>query len=567
MQHLSPNLTVDLAQRSAAGPKPENQDAIGACLPEGRALATKGIALAIADGVSSSDLSKQASQIAVTGFLSDYYATPDTWSTPHAAQQVILSLNRYLWSQSQNSVFQGGYLTTFTALVLKGNTGFIFHVGDSRVYRLRGKELEQLTRDHVQTVDRETHYLSRALGSDMFVDIEMHSFEIYQEDIFLLTTDGIHNFLKPIFEEQTSPDILSSLFKHAIEQNSPDNLSAQVCKVIECGSSSQEDTVTTLSSLPFPPPLVSGQTLDGLTVKAILHESERSQVYLVEDDEGQQRVMKTPSPTYAEDIAYTERFVLESWIGQRILSPHVVKVMSPKQAPSFLYYLTRHIQGPTLSQLIEQSAPFEVNDAIELTEQIVRGLRAFHRKDTLHQDLKPGNVIVGKEGAVLIDFGSCWVAGITELSTPFMRDTILGTLDYSAPEYRIGTKRGIRSDQFSLGIILYEMLTKRKPYGEKFANALNAKHIQKLTYVPATKYNPLVPTWMDKAIEKAVNPRYDSRYSALSEFLLDLKRPNPNWIAPRDLPWIEKNPLRFWQTCAGLSWLITILTILMFWKN
>src|SRR5690606_6898846 len=159
-EQLQSALQIRFAQRSEAGNKPENQDTVGARLPEGSALTSKGIAIAIADGVSSSEAARQASQTAITGFLSDYYATPDTWRTGQSANRVLQSLNRYLWSQSQNSVRQEGYLTTFSLLILKGDKAFVFHVGDSRIYRLRQGSLERLTRDHCQQIDRHTTYLS-----------------------------------------------------------------------------------------------------------------------------------------------------------------------------------------------------------------------------------------------------------------------------------------------------------------------------------------------------------------------------------------------------------------------
>lgn len=569
MEHLKSILSIDLSQKSDAGVKPENQDTVGARITDGATLSSKGIAIAIADGVSSSQSAKQASQTAITGFLTDYYATPDTWSTDHSAKQVIHSLNRYLWSLGQNSVRQEGFLTTFSALVLKGETAFIFHVGDSRIFRLRGQTLELLTRDHSQRIDRNNTYLSRALGADPALEIDCHSFELQAGDLFILTTDGIHDpipysaFDTIIKELQDDLDALTAkLTQVALEYGSQDNLSVQACRVKTKGTAQQNDAVKALSQLPFPPLLDVGQTLDGLTVKKILHESERSQVYLVNTADGAPLVMKTPSVNYEDDPAYIERFVMESWVGQRIQNTHVARVFTRDNARTCLYYLTEYIAGPTLKTLIKQRAPFEIGDTLELTEQIIKGLRAFHRKDTLHQDLKPDNLVMGNRGLVIIDFGSCWVAGVEEMGTPFQRDTILGTLDYSAPEYRYGGKKTQRSDQFSLAVIVYEMLTGKKPYGEAYASAMSLPAFQKLKYTPATKHNPLVPLWMDRALEKALSIHPNSRYSALSEFLSDLQHPNRRWVNARDQPLLEKNPLLFWQALAGIGWFSAFLLLM-----
>lgn len=565
MDHLLPSLKISLAQFSDKGIKEENQDTIGARIPEGSALATKGIAVAIADGVSSSDSAKQASQSAICGFLTDYYATPDTWRTQQSAIRVIHSLNQSLWGQSRNSVREEGYLTTFSCLILKGDSAFVFHVGDTRVYRLRDGNLEQLTRDHTQKIDKNTTYLSRALGADPALEIDMFREEAREGDLYILSSDGIHDTLSHRQLElilQGDGDIearCQEIAKLAIESQSKDNLSIQIVEVEATGSPTQQDAVTVLSQLPFPPPLEVGQKIDGLRVEQVLHESERSQVYLVRDEANRAMVMKTPSDNYSDDPAYIERFVMESWIGARIQNSHVVRVLPPPSERSFLYYLTEHIPGPTLAQLIKERAPFNIPDAIEILEQIIKGIRAFHRKDTLHQDIKPENIVIGQHGATIIDFGSCWVAGVEEATAPIKRDKILGTLRYSAPEYRYGGSVGQHSDQFSLAAILYEMLTGKLPYGGRYENSHSDKQFRALKYQLAHNHNPLVPFWLDKALEKALNIDSSERYHALSEWLQDLKRPNPSWSPSQHAPIFNRNPLLVWKSIAALGWISAVL--------
>ena len=568
MEHLQSTLTVNFAQLSEAGQKPENQDTLGARIPEGSALTSKGIAFVIADGVSSSDAARQASQSAVSGFLTDYFATPDTWSTSHSAHRVIKALNQYLWGQSRNAIYGQGQLTTFTSLILKGNTGFVFHVGDTRLYRIRNNEFEQITRDHSQQIDKETTYLSRALGADITLEIDSHSFELNPGDIFLLTSDGIHDYvsknewldLRNQYKDKKD-EWTAAILKLALAKGSKDNLSVQIVEIKTLGAASESAFVQALKQLPFPPPMQPGNKIDGFKIEKVLHESERSQVYLVSDSKGEKLVMKTPSANYEDDPAYIERFVLESWVGARIINPHVVRVIQP-QSRTYLYYLTEHVSGPTLAKLIKERHPFPIKDAVEVIEQVIKGVRAFHRKDTLHQDIKPENIVLGRHGAKLIDFGSCWVAGIDEVSSPIERDFILGTLDYSAPEYRYGGKVGHLSDQFSLAVLVYEMLTGKSPYGDAYRHAKDIKGFQKLEYVPTIRINPLVPQWMDRALEKALQIHPDARYSALSEFLQDLKRPNPQWLVPRERPLMERDPLLFWKLFAAIGWLAFILALI-----
>lgn len=572
MDHLQSNLKIRFAQRSEAGRKPENQDTIGARIPEGNALTSKGIAIAIADGVSSSVAAREASQTAITGFLSDYYATPDTWRTQQSAMRVIQALNSSLFGRSQNSIYGEGYLSTFSSLILKGSSAFIFHVGDTRVYRLRGTEFECLTRDHTQRIDRNTTYLSRAIGADPSLEVDMHSTEIEVGDIFVLSCDGIHEYIpsgefkKLVIDHQHD---LDALVDHAIElalqHNSGDNLSIQVAAIEQIGNATQSEAINILSRLPFPPLLSPGQMLDGLRVKKILHESNRSQIYVVETESNVQLVMKTPSPNFKDDPAYIERFVMEAWIGSRIQGSQVVRVVPAPEARSCLYYLTEFIAGPTLSQLLKERGKLSIIDAVELIEYLVRGIRSFHRKDTLHQDVKPDNIVIGSKGAMIVDFGSCWVAGVAEVSAPIPRELILGTADYSAPEYRYGGKPGTAADQFSLAVLCYEMLTGKLPYGAKYAEAMSLSSFQKLTYISAMQHNPLVPYWLDKALEKALSIYPSARYDALSEWLQDLKRPNPQWLTPRQLPLIERNPRVLWKLFAFTGWLVAL--ILWMWKH
>jgi len=572
MDHLQSTLSVRFAQRSEAGEKTENQDTVGARIPDGNALTNKGIAVAIADGVSSSMAAREASQTAITGFLTDYYATPDTWRTQQSAMRVIQALNSSLFGRSQNSIYGEGYLTTFSSLILKGSTAFIFHVGDTRVYRLRGEELECVTRDHTQRIDRNTQYLSRALGADPYLEVDIHTLELEVGDLFILSCDGIHEFIpaadfKALIKNNRSDldALVNGAIDLALKNNSDDNISIQTVAIEQIGAATQSEAIQVLSRLPFPPLLSPGQTIDGLHVKKIIHESTRSQVYLVENEKGIPLVMKTPSVNFQDDPAYIERFVMEAWIGARIHGPQVARVIPAPESRSCLYYLTEYISGPTLTQLLKERRILAILDAVELIEQLIRGIRVFHRKDTLHQDLKPDNIVISAKGPIIVDFGSCWVAGVEEVIAPFTRETVLGTADYSAPEYRYGGKVGPASDQFSLAVLLYEMLTGKLPYGANYANATDLHSFQKLKYISAMQHNPLVPYWLDKALEKALSIYPNARYEALSEWYQDLKHPNPQWLTQRQRPLIERHPEKLWKFLAVSGWLCAIAVL--FWKK
>src|SRR5262245_51064075 len=192
--HLQHKLRLNVGQHSVAGVKERNEDAIGIRIPDGNLLATKGAAAVIADGVSAAEAGREASHTCVSNFLSDYFATPESWSVKLSAQRVLAALNRWLYSCGQGiHDNRRGYITTMSTVVFKSQTAHIFHVGDSRVYRLREGVLEQLTQDHSTPVSERHTYLARAMGLDVHLDVDYQAVPLQRGDLFLQTTDGLHD--------------------------------------------------------------------------------------------------------------------------------------------------------------------------------------------------------------------------------------------------------------------------------------------------------------------------------------------------------------------------------------
>lgn len=567
--HQHRQLLVKAGQQTSAGIKSHNEDAVGIRLPTGPALATKGTVAVIADGVSAAEGGKEASETAVTSFLADYYSTHDSWSVQTSALKVLVALNRWLFQLGQRyQNAEDGYLTTFSALVIKAAGAYVFHIGDSRVYQMRDDELTQITRDHSSPAGNGNRYLSRALGMDTNLDIDFHRLDIRTGDKFLLTTDGVHDWLSSrqlLDLLKGCPDHEScckEMIKAAIAAGSDDNVSAQILSVQNPGILEKQDVIAQLSGLPLPPPLERDQVLDGWRVIREIQATSRSEVYLVENVEnGNQAVLKALSANYQDDPLYLEQFALEEWVGSRINNANVVKVLRAENNRNFLYYLTEYIEGPTLAQLLKERTRLSVVDSRNIISQVASGLRAFHRKDTLHQDIKPDNVIYSDAGVKIVDFGSAFIAGISEVDNRVDGKRLLGTRDYSAPEYRIGEAGSPLSDQFSLAILLYELLSGKHPYGNAYQKADTPRALGRLRYSPCYEHNPLVPVWMDSAIRRAVSINPRQRYTTLSEFISDLKRPGHGWQRHEHLPLLESNPLRFWKLLTGLLLIGNLVTL------
>jgi serine/threonine protein kinase len=182
----------------------------------------------------------------------------------------------------------------------------------------------------------------------------------------------------------------------------------------------------------------------------------------------------------------------------------------------------------------------------------------------LHQDIRPDNIMIDATGTVkIIDFGSTRITGVVEAEPTGARNDILGTQQYTAPEYFLGEPATSRSDLFSLGIITYQMLTGRLPYGSQIANARTRSQFNRLVYRPASHGDRELPQWVDGTLEKAVHPNPYKRYDSFSEFLFDLRHPNANYLATSSTPLIERNPLLFWKSTTVVLALAVIVLLAM----
>lgn len=566
-------LSISIGQYSDKGRKKLNQDFHGVSIPKAPLLTSKGIVIAIADGISSSNVSQIASEASVRGFLEDYYCTSEAWSVKKSAQQVLTATNSWLYSQSQKSHHRfdkdKGYVCTFSTMVIKSTTAHLFHVGDTRIYHLRDNELVQLTDDHRLWVSQEKSYLSRALGIHSQLEIDYQSFSVKQDDIFIFATDGVYEYASAEFMTKTIEvhdknldQAAKIIVDEAYKQGSTDNLTLQIIRVDTIPSQDIDEIYQELTALPFPPILTARMSFDGYTIIREIHASSRSHVYLALDNKYNTRVIiKTPSVTLQSDPAYLEQFLMEEWIARRLDSPYVLKPRLSTKQRHYLYLVTEFIDGQTLTQWMIDNPKPDIATVRDIIKQISRGLLAFHRLEMLHQDIRPENIMIDYTGTVkIIDFGSTKVAGIMEITTPIERDLILGTAQYTAPEYFLGENGSPRSDLFSLAVISYQMLTGRLPYGVEVAKARTKAAQNKLIYRSVLHDEQEIPAWIDDTLRKALQPDPYKRYAELSEFVFDMHHPNKVFLNKTAPPLIERNPVLFWKS---ISLILSIIIIFM----
>lgn len=562
-------LRLAVGQHSEAGPKALNQDFHGVAQPTDAQRRSRGIALAIADGISSSAVSQVASAAAVRGFLEDYYGTSEAWTVRRAAQCVLAATNGWLHAQTQRGDGRfdqdRGHVCTFSALVFKGREVHLLHVGDTRAYRVHPAALEQLSQDHRVRQDGQT-YLGRALGISPHLDIDHACWPTEVGEIYLLATDGAYERLDAALVNAAlarhGTDLQAAaeaLVAAALQRGSPDNATVMLARVESLPEPSAPQRAT---GLRLPPRLAPRMAFEGYRVVRELHVGSRSQVVLAVDAQGGEWAIKLPSAELAGQARELDRFATEEWVGRRVDSPHVLKAAPAERRREHLFTAMEFVPGQTLAQWMTDHPAPGLDEVRQLVAQIARGLQALHRKEMLHQDLRPENLMIDREGTVvLIDLASVHVAGLSEGLGDARARVIAGTLQYTAPEYFTGEGGSPLSELFSLAVLAYQMLTGALPYGLQVTQLRGPRDLHRLRYVPLRTRRPDLPEWLDRVLRKALQPQVARRQQALSEFVHDLQAPGPEFMRRDRTPLQQRHPLLFWRVLTlafGLSTLVLL---------
>lgn len=568
---MKDNLNIKYGFYSSKGVKPINQDFNDIKIPTQDLLNTKGIVFSMADGISSSNVSQEASEVCVKSFIEDYYCTSEAWSVKNSASKVIKANNSWLYAKNRENQYHldkdKGYVCTFTNLILKSTTAHIFHIGDIRVYQIKNNEIKQLTNDHRVYISNEQNYLSRAMGIDFLVNIDYLSLNLEKDDIYILATDGVYEFIDEQYLKNRIlefnddyKDLSKEIIQKALENGSNDNLTIQILKIDSLPEKNANEVQNEINEKPIPDLLTQGQIFDGFEILKILSSNSRSHVYLALDIKNNKKVvLKAPSHDLQEDKIYLETLLMEEWIAKRIHNTHVIKAYKLNRNKNFLYTLFEYIEGQTLTQWINDNPNVSLSEVRNIVEQISKALQSFHTLEMVHQDLRPENILIDKNNIItIIDLGSTKVEGIVENDIYAKKTSLIGTALYSAPELFLGDTGTNRSDIFSLAVIIYQMISRKFPYGTNLAKASSKSAQNKLKYEPLNHNEIYIPYWFEESLKKALSINPQNRYEVLSEFIYDLKIPNKKFTKNYKPSLMEKEPVKFWKTLSFLLLLSNI---------
>ncbi|MFA2530409.1 protein kinase [Pseudomonas chlororaphis subsp. aurantiaca] len=552
------SLRLSHAQASAIGPRAENQDALRLVTPAPTLAASKGLLFAIADGVSQCADGGLAARSTLQALALDYYATPETWAVAQALERLLLAQNRWLQANGSGQPLQ----TTVSALVLRGRRFTLAHVGDCRVYRWHADQLQRISVDHVWDQPGMQHVLKRALGLDQHLVVDFLDGELRENESFLMLSDGVwatlgDTAIAAILRDQPDLDsAVQTLVSAAHLAGSQDNASALLVRVEALGESSIGDALIHLQQWPLPPPLKPGQHFEGWQVAEVVGQSQQSLLYRVLDAQRQPWLLKTLPGHLHDDHQAGQSLLSEEWFLRRVAGRHFPEVHAAT-ARQHLYYVMREYPGQTLADHLQQHGPLPLAQWQDLAERLLRAVGLLHRRQILHRDIKPDNLLLGDDGELrLLDFGLAYCPGLSEDQAHLLP----GTPSYIAPEAFTGVAPTPRQDLYAVGVTLYHLLTGHFPYGEIEA----FQRPRFTTPVSPSRYRPDLPAWLEQSLERAVQADPAQRYETAEEWLLVLEQGERRSLSVRPRPLLERHPLKVWRTLALVSLLLNLLLLYLF---
>lgn len=568
---------VEIGHFSLKGPREVNEDFAASVQPPHHDEA-RGLVAAIADGVSTGGRGLEAAQTTVMSVVQDYFACPDTWDTTVVLDRLIGAQNGWLADHNRRRRGTGSdgraAMTTLTALVLRGHAYTIAHVGDTRAWLLPGGaegECVQLTQDHCFDHPDQRSRLTRAVGLDDRVRIEFVQGDLQIGDVFVLTTDGVHAFLKrsriaALAREGSAQAASQAIVMAAIAAGSHDNATALVLRVRGLSQARLEDGLMQGRQLPATPKLKVGDKLDTFTITAQVADTGVHRLYQARVDDTQELVaIKALHEARAGDREERAMLAHEAWLASRVApgsglhgDAAFVAVREPCNPTSFYCVYDWHA-GRTLDQMMKEGQRFEVGEVVDAALAVARAIGRLHRHGVIHRDIKPGNLHLGDDGQWrVLDLG----VAISGSEPKSLRALHAGTPSYMNPEQWMGDEPApadAGSDVYALGVTLYQWLTGRLPFGEiePFQKGRH-RHDPR----PPSRLRPDVPIWLDHVVLKAIALDAKQRFETAEEMVLALERGASRPIAaPSATPLLSRDPAILWKIGLGVSALFNALLI------
>jgi serine/threonine-protein kinase len=575
-------MKLTYAQLSSAGPvRSNNEDWVAFWEPaDEQDYRARGAVIALADGVGGQGSGEVASRLAVETALRRFQELKLNTAPRQALWQMFSAANTAVYDRSMFDREQGRMATTLTISLFRNNEIEIGHVGDCRAFLIQRGKITQLTADHnmaanqvkmglMSPKDAATSdlrsMLTRSVGRELTIQVDYHTKQVGSGDILVQCCDGVHNCMteQEIMEiaGRMSPDqACREIVQLAERRGADDNLSVQIARV---------EKVTTLSyfrgqpiyhdnEVAMPNEVDIGEVLDNrFQIESLISRSGMASIYKARDlKTGMPVAVKVPFMKFESDPAFFSRFQREEEIGKMLNHPSILHVI-PVEDKHRPYLAMELLDGQTLRQVLNTAKQFPQPEALAIASNIADALAHMHEHKIVHRDLKPENIMLLKDGSLrIMDFGIAKAGGLRRLTfTGF--SPAMGTPDYMAPEQVKGKRGDARTDIYSLGAILYEMLTGQAPFeGTNPLAIMNARLLG--DPIAPRKVNQEISPQVEEIVLHAMEQRPENRYSTAAEMKAELDSPEKVEVTGR----AERlRPPAEWKGGKRYLWIILLALV------
>jgi serine/threonine-protein kinase len=531
-------MKVKCHQLSSVGAvRDHNEDFIAFWEPEDFYVRQNAGSIAIlADGVGGVGNGDVASRLAAETALSVFQQSKPDTSPTDLVRQMYEETSTKVWQSAQKD---GRMATTLLTSIFRHDKVIIAHVGDSRAYLIRAGKIRRLTTDHSYTAlqvklglllernamtspHRST--LTRSIGYEPICHYDISTEPLQKDDIILQCSDGLYGY---VLDEE----ILDAVIKYhpgetckrlialAEKRQVSDNVSVQIVQVWEVDHAPGVSPATTR---PAGKELNVGSLLDDrFEITDVIAKSGMASLFKANDRQtGKAVALKVPLFHLESDVAGFQRFQREEEIGLKLNHAYILR-MFPVEKKSRPYIVMEYLEGQTLSELLKNIRPLPEPDAVKIASRICEALDYMHKNGVIHRDLKPQNVMLCNDGTIrIMDFGIARAEQSRRLTFVGFTPT-MGTPDYMAPEQVKGSRGDERTDIYSLGAILYEMVTGEPPFGGDSPYVIMNARVTGDPQAPR-KLNPKLTPVIEEIILHAMERDPKRRYQSALEMKKEL---------------------------------------------
>jgi serine/threonine protein phosphatase PrpC len=549
-------MELTYAFHSVAGLRPNNEDSTSFWQPESpEGWRTRGAIAILADGVGGHGHGEVASRMACDKAV-DAFRNAKPGETP--AQLLVRMFNDANGAIFEQSLDKGRMATTLTIAIFRNNEVVVGHVGDCRAYLLQQGRIRRITNDHsyagVQlklgliTVQEAASselrsVLTRSVGQEPIVRCDSHTLVVNRGDVYVQVCDGVWSVLTEAEILTTASKLepkaaCEELIRLAERRGADDNLTAQVIRVESVERLSYYRGLPIyrkVSSDPMGNDVQVGDMLDGrYHIDEQISKSGMASIFKATDSKtGRVVAIKMPFMQYESDPGFFSRFKREEEIGTKLRHPYILRFESEDlPSKSRQYIVMEFLEGQTLGHLMRSVRPMPEEDALRITSLVCEALHYMHDHEVVHRDLKPENIMICNDGSIrIMDFGIAKYEASRRLTfggfTPAM-----GTPDYMAPEQVKGKRGDPRTDIYSLGAILYEMVTGAVPFEGPNPFVIMNSRISGDPVAPRS-INPKISPQVEEIILHAMARDPAQRYQSALDMKNDLDHPEAVQVTGR----------------------------------